>query len=158
MKNKIVFAIALIAAIVMPFSFVGASHSSAPIPTATTGSATSVTSIGATLSGTYSSPSNGGTLFVWFDYSGLHGLYTSGLTWQTNGYLSAFYTLIGIHLFHVAIALLWTVVLLIQLCLQGTTQTMKTRFTCLGLFWGFVNILWVVIFTIVYLMGGVPHV
>jgi cytochrome o ubiquinol oxidase subunit 3 len=99
-----------------------------------------------------------GSLFACLDYISLHSLYAQGLTWQTNGYLSAFYTLLGMHFAHVGVALLWTVVLLIQLCLQGPTQTMKTRFMCLGLFWGFVNILWVSIFTIVYLMGGVPHV
>jgi cytochrome o ubiquinol oxidase subunit III len=71
-----------------------------------------------------------------------------------NGFYSAFVVFIGIHLAHVVVGFLWGVVLLVQLKMQGATQTMRTRFTCLSLFWSFINIIWILIFTIVYLMGA----
>ena len=65
----------------------------------------------------------------------------------------AFFTLLGVHWFHVIAGLLWTIILIIQFASQGTSSKMATRLTCLGLFWHFVNIIWIFIFTIVYLMG-----
>ena len=74
---------------------------------------------------------------------------------QTCGFLSAFFTLVGTHGFHVSIGLLWMIVLVVQLALYGDSGKMRRRLTYLGLFWAFLDIVWIFVFTIVYLMGAV---
>ncbi|MDO8953890.1 MAG: cytochrome c oxidase subunit 3 [Gammaproteobacteria bacterium] len=82
-------------------------------------------------------------------------LIANGYTWQTSAFLSAFFTLLSIHGIHVIVALLWMVIVAIQLSMHGLTTTMKTRLTCLGLFINFITMIWIVIFTLVYLMGAI---
>jgi len=94
----------------------------------------------------------GFTLMQWHVFS---TLYSAGYTWHDSAFLSIFYTLLAAHWFHVIVGLLWTAIIFIQLFLQPLTTTMKTRLTCLGIFWVFLNIIWVVIFTVVYLMGAI---
>jgi cytochrome o ubiquinol oxidase subunit 3 len=80
-------------------------------------------------------------------------LIANGSTWKTSAFLSAYFSLVGIHGLHVAIGLVWIIILMMQLLMQNITPMMQTRLACLGLFWDFLNIIWVAIFTIVYLMG-----
>jgi cytochrome o ubiquinol oxidase subunit 3 len=94
-----------------------------------------------------------GALFLCLGYHGLAALVQAGVNWKTSAFLSAYFTLIGIHGAHMLVALLWIVVLGVQLLMKNTSETMKIRLTCLSLFVGFVNIVWVAIFSIVYLMG-----
>ncbi|OGT31839.1 MAG: cytochrome o ubiquinol oxidase subunit III [Gammaproteobacteria bacterium RIFCSPHIGHO2_12_FULL_35_23] len=94
-----------------------------------------------------------GLAFVGIEYQGFSQLVAVGNDWQRSAFLSAFFTLLGVHWFHVIAGLLWTIILIIQFASQGTSSKMATRLTCLGLFWHFVNIIWIFIFTIVYLMG-----
>jgi cytochrome o ubiquinol oxidase subunit 3 len=93
--------------------------------------------------------------FVASEYREFAALIQAGHTWQSNGFFSAFFSLVGIHGIHVTVGLLWMLVLMVQLAVKGITPTMKTRFSCLGLFWDFLNIVWIFIFTIVYLMGAI---
>ncbi|MDF2940572.1 MAG: cytochrome o ubiquinol oxidase subunit [Gammaproteobacteria bacterium] len=93
-----------------------------------------------------------------FASMGLHQLaclVASGSSWQTSAFLSAYFTLIIGHAIHVIVAMLWIVVLMIQFMSQDLSSTMKTRITCLSLFWNFISIVWVFIFIIVYLMGAI---
>ena len=94
-----------------------------------------------------------GLAFLVFEGNQFMNLISQGITWQGSAFLSAFFTLILLHAAHVFIGLVWILVLLIQFTSQGATPTMRTRVACLGLFWGFLNIVWIFIFTIVYLMG-----
>lgn len=96
-----------------------------------------------------------GIVFLGMQYHQLAFLVHNGITWQGSAFLSVYFTLIGIFGLHLAIALLWIVILLIQFVSQGLTNTMKTRLTCLSLFWYFLNLVWILIFTIVYLSGAI---
>lgn len=77
------------------------------------------------------------------------------VSWQTSAFLSAYFTLTGIFTMHVIVGLLWMIILFIQLSMQGLSATMKTRFSCFNLFWNFLNIIWILIFTLIYLMGAI---
>jgi cytochrome o ubiquinol oxidase subunit III len=96
-----------------------------------------------------------GLAFIGLEYHEFAHLVANGYTWQVSAFLSAFFSLVGIHGLHVCIGLLWIVILMIQLKMRGINGMMKTRFACLGLFWDFLNIMWIFIFTIVYLMGAI---
>ena len=73
----------------------------------------------------------------------------------TSGAMSAFFTLVGTHGLHVSMGLFWMLVLLIQVMIFKLDPTMRRRLTYLGLFWAFLDIVWIFVFTIVYLMGVV---
>ncbi len=96
-----------------------------------------------------------GLAFVGMDYQQLAHLYRDGHTWQTSAFLSAYYTVVGLQLIHMVAALLWLLIIAGQVSLKGINERMKNRFACLGLFWDFLNIMWIFIFAIVYLMGAI---
>lgn len=70
-----------------------------------------------------------------------------------SGFLSAFFTLVGTHGAHVSIGLIWMSVMMGQLYFKGITPAITSRLLRLSLFWHFLDIVWIVVFTIVYLMG-----
>lgn len=82
-------------------------------------------------------------------------LVREGHSWQSSGAMSAFFTLVGTHGLHVSIGLLWMLILTLQLKLFKLNHASKKRFTYLGLFWNFLDIVWIFVFTIVYLFGAV---
>ena len=94
-----------------------------------------------------------GLAFVGLEFQDFSALIANGYTWQTSAFFSAYFGLVGIHWIHVIIGLIWMLVLMVQLCMQNLSATMKTRLICLGMFWNYLNIVWIFIFTIVYLMG-----
>ncbi|WP_193725901.1 cytochrome o ubiquinol oxidase subunit III [Xanthomonas arboricola] len=71
-----------------------------------------------------------------------------------SAFLSAFFTLVGTHGLHVASGLLWMAVLVIQISKHGLTARNSTRLACLSLFWHFLDIIWIGVFTVVYLLGA----
>lgn len=75
---------------------------------------------------------------------------------QRSGFLSAFYTLVSTHFLHVLTGCLWIIVMNVQLAVFGLTERTKTRLLRLGIFWHFLDIVWVMIFTLVYLQGVLP--
>jgi len=72
---------------------------------------------------------------------------------QTSGFLSAFYLLTGTHVLHVSSGIIWMIILLVQIRVMGVTPMVKSRILRLGLFWHMLDIVWVGIFTFVYLFG-----
>lgn len=70
-----------------------------------------------------------------------------------SGFLSAFWGLVSLHGLHVSAGCIWIVVMLIQMRIFGMIPIVKTRLLRLGLFWHFLDLIWVGIFTIVYLAG-----
>lgn len=76
-----------------------------------------------------------------------------GNSWARSGFLSAFFTLVSTHGLHITAGLLWIVVLMAQIMSRGLTSNTLRRLTCLSLFWHFLDVIWIFIFTIVYLMG-----
>ncbi|WP_343190228.1 cytochrome o ubiquinol oxidase subunit III [Buchnera aphidicola (Mollitrichosiphum nigrofasciatum)] len=71
----------------------------------------------------------------------------------TSGFLSAFFALIGMHGIHVIVGLVWILVMVYQILFFGINKLIFGRLMCLGLFWHFLDILWIFIFTFVYLFG-----
>ncbi len=78
-----------------------------------------------------------------------------GLGFETNAFASSFYTLLGFHGAHVTFGILWVVTLLIRSRSQGITTYTAPKFYLFSLYWHFVDVVWVFVFTLVYLMGKV---
>jgi cytochrome o ubiquinol oxidase subunit 3 len=72
---------------------------------------------------------------------------------QRSAFLSAFFTLVGCHGLHVTAGLVWLVVMMVQVVLRGFHPTVQRRLACFALFWHALDIVWVWLFTVVYLMG-----
>jgi len=71
-----------------------------------------------------------------------------------SAFLSSFFTLVGTHGLHVASGMLWMLVLMWQLLKKGLTPVVAKRLNCLSLFWHFLDVVWIGVFTVVYLMGA----
>lgn len=92
--------------------------------------------------------------FVGMEINEFVHLFLEGHGWQTSAALSAFFTLVGTHGLHVSMGLLWMGILMFQLWKFKLNPMMAKRITYLGLFWHFLDIVWIFVFTIVYLMGA----
>ena len=91
--------------------------------------------------------------FIGMEINEFHHLISEGFGPQRSGFLSAFFTLVGTHGLHVTCGLIWMLVLMFQIATRGLTATNRTRIMCLSLFWHFLDVVWICVFTIVYLMG-----
>ncbi|QDP41044.1 cytochrome aa3 quinol oxidase subunit III [Radiobacillus deserti] len=78
-----------------------------------------------------------------------------GATIQTSGFLSAFFTLLGTHGLHVSLGIGWIILLLIQLARRGLTPVTARKTFIASLYWHFLDVVWIFIFTFVYLKGMV---
>lgn len=74
-------------------------------------------------------------------------------SWQVSAFLSSFFTLVGTHGFHVTTGLLWLAVMMAQLHWQGVNVNTFRRIVIFSLFWHFLDLVWIFIFTFVYLIG-----
>ncbi len=95
-----------------------------------------------------------GIAFMGMELREFSHLISTGNGWEKSAFLSAFFTLIATHGLHVLFAILWTIVLIIPVIREGVTPASIRRITCLRLFWQFLNIVWVFIFSFIYLMGA----
>ena len=96
-----------------------------------------------------------GLIFLGMEYSEFSRLVADGNSWQRSGFLSSFFTLVGTHGLHITVGLIWIAVMIAQLMRKGITPGTKRRLATLSLFWHFLDVIWIFIFTIVYLMGAV---
>ena len=80
-----------------------------------------------------------------------------GASWRRSGFLSSFFTLVGTHGCHISVGCLWMVVLGAQVAFRGINPHFMRRLACFKLFWHFLDIVWIFIFTIVYLMGVIDY-
>ena len=76
-----------------------------------------------------------------------------GATPMRSAFLSSFFTLVGTHGLHVTFGLIWLVVLMVQVSKHGLIQANRRRLMCLSMFWHFLDVVWIGVFTFVYLMG-----
>jgi cytochrome o ubiquinol oxidase subunit III len=95
-----------------------------------------------------------GLSFLTMEVTEFTHLFHEGNGWQRSAFLSSFFTLVGTHGLHITAGLLWMIVLVIQMGRRGLTPTILKRQTCLRLFWHFLDVIWIFIFTFVYLMGA----
>lgn len=95
-----------------------------------------------------------GAGFLGMELYEFHHLAAEGESWRRSGFLSAFFTLVGTHGLHIASGLIWIAVLAVQIAKRGLTGATARRLTLLSLFWHFLDVVWIFIFTVVYLMGA----
>ena len=76
-----------------------------------------------------------------------------GATPQRSAFLSSFFTLVGTHGLHVTFGLIWMATLMVQVSRGGLIAANRRRLMCLSLFWHFLDVIWIGVFTFVYLMG-----
>lgn len=96
-----------------------------------------------------------GLTFLGMEIHEFANLFHEGNSWQRSGFLSAFFTLVGTHGLHITSGLIWMGVLLGQVLRLGVKPFLVRRLTLLSLFWHFLDIVWIFIFTIVYLSGAI---
>ena len=94
-----------------------------------------------------------GAAFVGVELYEFGHLIAEGATPQRSGYLSAFFTLVGTHGLHVTLGVVWIGVMLVQLGQRGLHQDNQRRLMCLSMFWHFLDVIWIGVFTFVYLLG-----
>lgn len=96
-----------------------------------------------------------GLSFVAMEVREFHHLILEGHGPNTSAFLSSFFTLVGTHGLHVTCGLIWMVVLFMQISKHGLMSISVRKLTCLSLFWHFLDIVWIFVFTVVYLMGAI---
>ena len=82
-----------------------------------------------------------------------HHMIEEGHGPQVSAFLSAFFGLVGLHGLHVTSGLIWMAILMIETVKSGLSDRLMTRLSCLSLFWHFLDIVWICVFTVVYLKG-----
>jgi cytochrome o ubiquinol oxidase subunit 3 len=87
------------------------------------------------------------------EHNEFHSLISQGVGPDRSGFLSAFFTLVGTHGLHVSIGLIWLLVMIAQIMFKGLTTTVRSRLFRFSLFWHFLDLVWVGIFSMVYLLG-----
>ena len=108
-------------------------------------------------------------VLAWLAVTGLLGCVFTGITMyefmhlihegavpQRSAFLSAFFTLVGTHSLHVVFGILWLVTLMVQVKQGGLIAENRRRLMCLSMFWHFLDVIWIGVFTFVYLMGTLP--
>ena len=94
-----------------------------------------------------------GAGFLLFELNELSGLIDTGAGPDRSGFLSAFFTLVGTHGLHVTAGLIWAITMIGQLAVKGTTKKVASRLYRLTLFWHFLDIVWIGVFSVIYLPG-----
>lgn len=107
-----------------------------------------------------------GAVLMWLAITGVFGagflgielyefahLIHEGAGPQRSAFLSSFFTLVGTHGLHVTFGILWLIILMVQVSKHGLVAANRRRLMCLSMFWHFLDVVWIGVFTFVYLMG-----
>lgn len=94
-----------------------------------------------------------GAAFLSIELYEFSNLIHEGATPMRSGFLTSFFSLVGTHGLHVTFGLIWLFVLVSQIATKGLIPANKRRLMCLSLFWHFLDVIWIGVFTFVYLMG-----
>jgi cytochrome o ubiquinol oxidase subunit III len=94
-----------------------------------------------------------GASFLALEVREFAGMIATGAGPQRSAFLSSFFTLVGCHGLHVTAGLVWLAVMMAQIAIKGLSATVERRLLCFSLFWHALDIVWVWLFTVVYLMG-----
>jgi cytochrome o ubiquinol oxidase subunit 3 len=97
-----------------------------------------------------------GCVFIGLELYEFTHLIHDGAGPQRSAFLSAFFTLVGTHGLHVTFGIIWLVVLMVQVARGGLMAENRRRLMCLSMFWHFLDVVWIGVFTFVYLMGSLP--
>jgi len=96
-----------------------------------------------------------GLTFLLLELHEFTGLIGRGAGPTRSAFLSAFFTLVGCHGLHITVGLLWLGTMMAQIFAKGFRQEILHRFLCFSLFWHALDIIWVAIFSLVYLIGAI---
>lgn len=94
-----------------------------------------------------------GAGFITMELNEFHHMIAEGAGPDRSGFLSAFFTLVGTHGAHVFSGLIWMLIMMFQVSTRGLTTPVQSRLMRLSMFWHFLDVVWIGVFTIVYLMG-----
>ena len=94
-----------------------------------------------------------GAVFIGLELYEFANLIHEGAGPSRSAFLSAFFTLVGTHGLHVTFGIIWLVTLMVQVSMHGLTTENRRRLMCLSMFWHFLDVVWIGVFSIVYLMG-----
>ncbi|CAN5276625.1 cytochrome o ubiquinol oxidase subunit III [soil metagenome] len=94
-----------------------------------------------------------GAVFLGLELYEFHHLIEEGAGPQRSAFLSAFFTLVGTHGLHVTFGIIWLITLMFQVGQRGLILENRRRLMCLSMFWHFLDVVWIGVFTFVYLMG-----
>lgn len=94
-----------------------------------------------------------GASFIAMELHEFSHLVQGGNSWTRSAFLTSFFTLVGTHGLHVSIGLFWMIVIMAQLFFDGVTVNTFRRLVVFSMFWHFLDLVWIFIFTFVYLMG-----
>lgn len=97
-----------------------------------------------------------GAAFLGLELREFASMIVQGATPQRSAFLSAFFALVGCHGLHVTAGLIWLVVMMVQVAIKDFRANVQRRLLCFALFWHALDIIWVGLFTVVYLMGVAP--
>jgi len=96
-----------------------------------------------------------GAAFLGLEIFEFNNLIQEGNSWTSSAFLSAFFTLVGTHGLHITAGLIWMAVVLWRVFKSGLSSPLKHKLSMLSLFWHFLDIIWIFIFTVVYLIGAI---
>jgi cytochrome o ubiquinol oxidase subunit 3 len=97
-----------------------------------------------------------GAGFIGWEMREFAHLIEAGAGPQRSAFLSAFFTLVATHGLHVTVGIIWLVTLMAQILRHGLLAENRRRLLCLSLFWHFLDVVWVGVFSVVYLLGALP--
>ncbi|MBM6596532.1 cytochrome o ubiquinol oxidase subunit III [Microvirga sp. BT291] len=95
-----------------------------------------------------------GATFVSLELYEFAHMFREGATPQRSAFLSSFFALVGTHGLHVTVGIVWLVTLMVQVRRFGLIEDNQRRLMCLSMFWHFLDVVWIGVFTFVYLMGS----
>lgn len=95
-----------------------------------------------------------GLVFLGMEVYEFRHLIAEGSGPSQSAFLSAFFTLVGTHGLHIFFGSLWMLVVMAHIAFKGLSESAVRKLTCLALFWHFLDIIWICIFTFVYLFGA----
>jgi cytochrome o ubiquinol oxidase subunit 3 len=95
-----------------------------------------------------------GAAFLFLEAREFAGMVAQGAGPSRSAFLSGFFTLVGCHGLHVTLGLLWLMTMMAQVFAKGYRADIQRRMLCFSLFWHTLDIIWVALFTVVYLMGA----
>lgn len=96
-----------------------------------------------------------GVIFLVMELYEFRQLVNEGYSWTSNAFLSSYFTLVGTHGLHIFFGLVWISVMFYQIFMKGLKPQVSKRIKMLGMYWHFLDVIWIFIFTFVYLLGAI---
>lgn len=96
-----------------------------------------------------------GLSFLAMELTEFTELVQSGNSWERSAFLSSFFTLVATHGCHITFGIIWMTVMIFQVSFRGLTEITIRRLACLRLFWHFLDVVWIFIFTLVYMLEAI---